>query len=211
MKKIIIFIQLTVLLATLSLLQGCITSAVTTSVVSSGAQAAYEHRSLQNTLHDQYITVQIDRAIHWKTDQYQTTSRISISTFNGVVLLTGQVSSQKLHDRLIKIVKSVKGVNKVYNLTTVNNPASTLTQLSDCWITTKIKTRIIAANEIDPNQIKVITENGTVILIGTVFPNQASIATDIARQTYGVQDVIRVFSYLHVSKSPLPDQPESLG
>jgi osmotically-inducible protein OsmY len=205
MKKILIFIKLTYLLVIFSLLQGCVTT-----VVTSGAQAAYGHRSLQNTMHDQYITMQVDRAIHWKTNAYQK-SRISISTFNNVVLLMGQTPSEKLHDRLLKIAKSVPGVNEVYNLTTVNSPVSTLAQVSDCWITTKIKTRLIAANEIDPNQIKVITENGTVILIGTVFPDQASIATDIARETSGVQNVVRVFSYLHISKSVKPYETQSLG
>jgi osmotically-inducible protein OsmY len=206
MKNIFVFIKLTCLLAIFSLLQSCITT-----VVSSGAQAAYEHRSWQNTLHDKYLVVQVDRAIHWKTNDYKT-SRISVSALNEVILLTGQTPSQKLHDRLVTIAKSVPGVTTVYNLTTVNNPVSTLTQISDSWITTKIKTRLIAANEIDPNQIKVITESGTVILVGTVFPDQASIATTIARETSGVQNVVRVFSYLHVSKSPNPDKRyESLG
>ncbi len=179
------------------LLQGCITT-----VATSGAQAAYQHKSIQDTLQNQYITTQVDREIHWKTDKYQT-SRVAVSTFNNIVILTGQVPSQKLHDDLVRIAKQVPDVSEVYNLTTVNSPASTLTQLSDSWITTKIKTQLIAANEIDPDQIKVITENGTVILIGTVYPDQADIATDIARSTDGAQHVIRIFSYLHLSKSPV--------
>lgn len=182
------------------LLAGLLSSCVST-VVTSGAQAAYQHRNIQNTLHDHYITIQVDRAIHWKTNNYQT-SRIAISTFNKTVILTGQVPTEKLRNDLTGIAKQIPDVDQVYNLTTVGIPTSTLKQISDSWITTKIKTQLIAANEIDPDQIKVITENGTVILIGTVFPDQADIATQIARTTEGTQNVVRIFSYLHVSKSP---------
>jgi osmotically-inducible protein OsmY len=98
-------------------------------------------------------------------------------------------------------VKNVPDVGTVYNLTTIQNPVSPTIHVSDSWITTKIKTRLIAANEIDPNEIKVITENGTVFLVGTIFPEQAEIATDIARATAGVQDVVRIFSYLKITKT----------
>jgi osmotically-inducible protein OsmY len=196
MKNIQIFTKLTSVFIVASLLQSCVSS-----VVTSGAQAAYQHRNLQHTLHDHYIAIQVDRAIHWSSGKYST-SRIAISTFNNIVILTGQVPSKSLRDNLTSIAKQVPDVDVVYNLTTINSPASTLAQISDSWITTKIKTQLIAANEIDPDQIKVITENGTVFLIGTVFPEQANIATDIARTTDGTQNVVKVFSYLHVSKSP---------
>jgi len=59
---------------------------------------------------------------------------------------------------------------------------------------------LIATNEIDPSQIKVITENGIVYLVGIVPPEQAEIAIDLARTTDGVQSVVKVFSYVHISK-----------
>jgi len=195
MKKLGLFIKLIFSLAVVCLLQSCLTTAVT-----SGAQVAYEHHNLQNTLHDQYLTMQTDRAIHWKTDRYKT-SNVSVSTLNNVIVLTGQVRSPELRDELTTIAKKIHDVSEVYNLTTVMNPTSNLTRISDAWITTKVKTQLIAENEIDPSQIKVITENGTVYLIGIVFPNQGYIATDIARTTSGVQNVVRVFSYLHISKT----------
>jgi osmotically-inducible protein OsmY len=204
MKKPVLFMSLTCLLAT-TLLSGCLTTVVTT-----GAQAAYEHRSLQNTAHDHYQIVQVERAIHWKTDAYQN-SRVSVSSFNNVILLTGQVPTRELREQLVPIAKSVPGVDEVHNLTVVSNRISTLNQLSDTWITAKVKARIIAANEIDPEKIKVITENGTVILIGALFPDQAEIAVDIARETSGVKSVVKVFTYLHASKKPLPEKFEMTG
>jgi osmotically-inducible protein OsmY len=119
------------------------------------------------------------------------------------VLLTGQVSSEKLRIELGSIVKNVPGVKDVYNQTTVTSPTSPLMHVNDAWITAKIKTQLIAANEIDPSQIKVITEQGTVYLMGIVLPEQADIATEIAKTTSGVEKVVKVFSYIHISKMQL--------
>jgi osmotically-inducible protein OsmY len=179
-------------------LQGCVSAAV--SGVSSGAQVAYNHRSWQNAYHDQYTTMQVDHAIHWHDTRFNN-SFVSVTTFNDVLVLTGQVPTKELKDQLYQIAKQTAHVKEIYNLTTINNPASYLTHLSDDWITTKISSQLVAANEIDPNQIKVITENGNVYLIGTVFPEQAEIATDIARNTAGVENVIRIFSYLQITKN----------
>jgi osmotically-inducible protein OsmY len=176
-------------------LTGCVSSVVTSS-----AQVAYNHHTLQNTLHDTYLEVKIDRAVHWSTDHFQS-SHINIDVFNNVVILTGQTSSSQLHDELGRIAKEVSGADEVYNLTTIRNALSRLIRIQDAWITTKIKSRLLAEIEIDPSQIKVVTENGTVYLIGIIFPDQAAIATEIARTTSGVQNVVRVFSYLQITKT----------
>ena len=170
-----------------------------TTAVTSGAQVAYDHHNINNTLHDQYITLQTDRAIHWKTDHYNT-SHVAVSTLNNIVVLTGQVSSPELRNELTTIAKTVPDIEEVYNLTTIDTPSSSLTRLHDAWLTAKIKAQLIAQNDINPSQIKVITENSTVYLVGIVFPRQANIATEIARSTYGVTNVVRVFSYLQITK-----------
>ena len=172
-----------------------------TSVITSGAQAAYGHHDIQNTVQDNMLAVHVDREVHWYTNKYKE-SNVAVSVFNNRVVLTGQVPSQELHDELTPLVKKVPGVTEVYNLTAISNPVSSLTQLSDSWITTKIKTHIIAEIELDPSKIKVITENGTVYLIGIVFPDDAEIATEIASSTSGVQDVVKIFSYLQITKDP---------
>jgi osmotically-inducible protein OsmY len=197
MNKLLTSFMVLGILTVCSSLEGCVSAAVTG--VSSGCQVAYNHHSLQNSYHDQYTTMQVDHAIHWHDTNFNN-SNISVSTFNNILVLTGQVPTQTLREQLTQVASKAAHVKEIYNLTTVNNPASTLTHVSDSWITTKIKSRLIAAAEIDPSQIKVITENGNVYLIGTVFPDQAEIATDIARETDGVGKVVRIFSYLQVTK-----------
>ncbi len=89
-----------------------------------------------------------------------------------------------------------------YEHLSISAPSSALTRASDSWITTKIKAKLIAMNEIDPGAIKVVTENGTVYLMGIVTPDQADIAFDLAESTEGVQEVIKHFYYMYITKAP---------
>lgn len=175
-------------------LSGCMNAAM------SGAQVVYDHHNLQKTLNDQYITMRANRAIYLNTDKYKDTN-VSFSAFNNVVVLTGQVATKQQQKEIEQIVRKIPHVKELHNLTIVSNPVSTLTHISDSWITTKIKAKFIAANEIDPSQIKVITEDGNVYLMGIVPPEQANAAVQIARTTAGVQKVIKIFSYLRISKT----------
>jgi osmotically-inducible protein OsmY len=127
-------------------------------------------------------------------------AHITVSTFNKKVLMTGQIPSKEEREQAENIIKEIPGIKKLYNVTEVSPPSSTLTRISDSWITTKIKTQLIAMNEIDPDQIKVVTENGKVFLMGTVLQDQADIAVDIAKETDGVQSVMKVFSYLEIKE-----------
>jgi osmotically-inducible protein OsmY len=188
-KKLMSFLALSSFLV----LPSCMNIAVT------GAQATYNRYHLSNSMRDQYITMVADRKIHWYSPDLKD-SNVSVSTFNCIVVITGQVANQALRKELTDIVKKIPDVDKVYNLTTLTNAPSALTEVSDGWITTKIKAQLIAENEIDPSQIKVITENGTVYLIGIVFQDQAEIAADIASKTSGVQSVVKIFSYLKITK-----------
>lgn len=174
-------------------LQGCM------NVASTGAQAIYNRHSLQKNINDQYINMQVSHELFFARTDFKNTN-ITISTYNSEVLLAGQVYYEWQRMKATEIAQNVKGVKHVYNTITVSSPSSALTKVSDTWITTKIKTKLLACNDLDATQIKVVTENGTVYLIGTVPADEAEAAVDIARNTDGVQRVIKIFSYVHVSK-----------
>lgn len=175
-------------------LQSCVNAAFT------GAQAVYSRHSIQNSLSDQYIMMKAERAIYIDSNHFQNTN-VSVSSFNGIVLISGQVENKAQKIEIENIVKKLPGVKEIHDVVTFSTPSSALTRVSDSWITTKIKTKLIATNDVDPSQIKVVTENGVVYLIGIVPPEQADIAVDLARTTQGVQSVVKVFSYIHISKA----------
>lgn len=175
------------------LLQGCVNAAITS------ANAVYNHNNLQKTASDYYITLRANEALS-SDPQIKHQANISATSFNHVILLTGQAPTPELRADAADIVRTIPYVLRVFNAVTVMQPISAATKANDAWITTKIKTKIIAHNNIDPSKIKVITENGVVYLMGIVPRDQADIAVDLARHTDGVNQVVKIFYYVILPK-----------
>jgi len=68
---------------------------------------------------------------------------------------------------------------------------------NDAYVTSKVKARFIDARSFNPINIKVVTEAGTVYLMGLANKKEAEDATEVARTTSGVQKVVRVFEYVN--------------
>jgi osmotically-inducible protein OsmY len=144
--------------------------------------------------------MQAYKRLYSNTERYKDTS-VGIDTFHSEVLLTGEVPHPEERDEIEQIVKQIKYVQAIHNQIVVTPPLSALTQASDAWITAKIKAKLISIVDVDPTQFKVVTENGTVYLMGIVPPEQAKIAVEVAQETEGVQDVKKFFWYVRISKS----------
>lgn len=186
MKKIAALIGLTLSL------QGCV------FVVGAAAGAAaiamvYDHRSISNSVQDTRIATKVAEKLH-RVPRLKD-SHVDVSVFNHVVLLTGQTPNANAKQIAEDVAKTVPEVGRVYNQITIEGPTSSLTRTSDSWITTKIKTQMLATDDLKSSSIKIITENGVVYLMGVVSEQQAEIAVDIARQVSGVQKVVKIFQY----------------
>src|SRR3990167_941998 len=164
------------------LLTGCADVAMT------GAQAIYNRHSIQKTWHDQYITMQIHKALKIDNNQFND-ANVVIATYNGQVLLAGQVPHPWQKKEAEQLAKQIEGVNQVYNAMQIAGPSSTLTRISDAWVTAKVKAKLIASDEVDASQIKVVTENGMVFLMGTIQADEADAAAELARSIDGVESV----------------------
>lgn len=178
----------------LGCLQGCV------NVATTGAQAVYNRHSIEKKVNDQYISMRAFQALHFKTEDFND-ANISIATYNGEVLLAGQAPTTWQRQKAEHIVRAIPDVKTVYNQIKIASPSSTLTRVSDAWITSKVKAKLIAAEDVDATQIKVVTENGTVYLMGIVPPTDAMAAVEVARQTDGVERVVKIFSYIKITKS----------
>lgn len=154
----------------------------------------YDHRTIENTLEDAKLTNKIVAKIRHKPALSQD-SHIEVTVFNRVVLLTGETPNAEWRTQAEQIANSVPGITRVYNQITIEGPTSSLTRTSDAWITTKVKSEMLATQDLKSGSIKVVTENGTVFLMGIVSQEQANIAVDIARQVSGVQKVVKIFQY----------------
>lgn len=187
MKNSILMLTILLLLQSCVFIAGAAAGAAAIAIV-------YDHRTLEKTLDDQKMANGIAKKINANT-LLKANSHIDVTSFNHVVLLTGQTTTKVWRDKANIIASKYQGVSKVYNDITVKGPTSSLTRASDSWITTKIKTQMLAATNLKSSSIKVLTENGTVYLMGIVSKEQANAAVNIARQVSGVQKVIKIFQY----------------
>lgn len=168
-------------------------------VAMSGAQVVYNRHSLQKNFSDQYITMQAFQALEIDDIRFKN-SHVVLAAFNGELLMTGQVPEAWQKDLAGEIVNKIPNIKKIYNLINIASPSSTLTRFSDTWITAKVKAKLLASNDIETNQIKVLTENSTVYLMGILQPKEANAAVELARNTDGVASVVKIFSYVQITK-----------
>ncbi|CCN82070.1 putative lipoprotein [Vibrio nigripulchritudo SFn27] len=119
--------------------------------------------------------------------------KATATSFRGKVILIGQAVTEEYKQQFGSQVNQVEGVQSVSNQLRVRPLLDLQTITHDSWITTKVKTSLIANEDLTTVKIKVITEDGEVFLLGYVTPEQADLATDIARNISGVKQVIRAF------------------
>ncbi|MCX2523762.1 BON domain-containing protein [Larsenimonas rhizosphaerae] len=123
-------------------------------------------------------------------------SHVNVDAYNGYVLLTGQVPSQDLKDLAGEAAKRHRGVSGVRNELTVGENTSRTQRIKDSWITTRITSKLWTNNRINGDSVHVITENGSVYLMGHVSHRQADTITATATPIDGVKRVVKVFHYI---------------
>lgn len=174
------------------MLQGCFGAFV--AGAAAGGVVAYEGRNFNQKKADHQLTVEIQKRIENNPD-LKNKCRIIVEAYDGVVLIAGQAPTQAMHDLAIKIAQATPGAKRVYDELVIGKPISAMTQSSDAWITTKVKTELLAAKGLDSSQIKVITENSVVYLMGITTPKQAKIASETTRKVSSVKKVVTLFEF----------------
>jgi osmotically-inducible protein OsmY len=121
---------------------------------------------------------------------------LNATSFNRIVLLTGEAPSEAVRADIERIVRGIENVRNVQNEMTVGPTTTVMLRSNDTVLTSKIKARFLDANKFRANHVKVVTENGVVYLLGLVNRQEAQDAADIARTTSGVRRVVRMFEYI---------------
>jgi osmotically-inducible protein OsmY len=120
-------------------------------------------------------------------------AHVNVTSYNRQVLLTGEVPTEAMKQQAEQVAGRVDNVRSIVNELAIM-PATTLPQRSnDVLITGKIRASLVDAQDLQANSFKVVTERGSVYLMGRVTPREADRATSIARQIGGVQRVVRIF------------------
>ena len=185
--------SLMLVLGCMAMSQGCagifVAGAATTAAV------ANDRRSVGSVIDDQNIEIKATNAIAARQD-INKASRISATSMNGKVLLVGQTPYAQYSRDIEKQVARVDGVRYVYNELRIRKPIDLGQQATDSWITSKVKSQMLATKGIDSTRFKVVTENGEVFLMGLVTRDEADKAVNLTRKISGVRKVIKVFEYI---------------
>ncbi len=177
----------------LIMVQGC--AAVVVAGAAGGATVAHDRRTTGRFIDDQTLELKVGKLIGDDT-ALDKKVHVNVTSINGIVLLTGEAQSAELRDRVLGLTRGVNGVRRVYNHVRVAAPASLGDVSHDKWLYTKIKAKQMTANDVDPTRVKVVTSNSVAYLMGLVTRAEAEAHTQIARQTKGVTQVVRIFEYI---------------
>ena len=176
--------------AVISSLSACAPLVVGSAVMS--GMVAIDRRTAGIQLEDEGIELRTAQGLRQNLSD---AAHVNVTSYNRMVLLTGEVSSAAEKERAERLAKSQENVSSVVNDLAIE-PASSLTQRSKDAITTgQIKALLVDAKDLQSNAFKVVTERGIVYLMGRVTAREAQRASEIARScsVNGVVKVVRVF------------------
>ena len=122
-------------------------------------------------------------------------TNVSVTIWNAVVLLTGEVPDQQAIDRILDIAKSHHYTRQVVNRIELAGRTNMASRINDSWLTGRVKTALVMSGTVDPTRFKVVTERANVYLMGLVTSAEATEAVMIVRSVPGVVRVIKVFEY----------------
>ena len=174
-------------------LQGCVGVAATGTAF--GGVAAQDRRTPGSLVDDQYIELKVLAAIRKDTAMASQT-HINATSFNGLVLLTGEAPGESLRERIVEITRSTPGVQAVQNEVALKAPSTLAARTSDTLVTGKVKLALLRDGRVNAARVKVVTERGTVYLMGLLRQEEADQATEIVRRVKGVQRVVKVIEYI---------------
>jgi len=178
-----------------------------------GSLVAVDRRTSGIQLEDERIEL---RAAQFIRDNLGDRGHVNITSYNRQALVTGEVPNERDKAAVQQLVGRVENVKLVVNELGVMNTSSLSERSSDTLITGRVKAALVDAQDIFANAYKVVTERGTVYLMGRVTQREANRATDIARGISSVKKVVRVFEIISeeelqrlLPKQPEKDKPES--
>lgn len=182
------------LLLALSWLTACAT-VVGTTTGGEGVQENRGRRSVGAMVDDSSIETQVKVNLD-AADAGLKDAHISVVSFNGVVLLVGQVPNQDLKNLATRVATTPTRVKVVHNELEIAEPNSFLARSNDALLTTKLKALMLADPTVSGMRTKVVTENSVVYLMGLVTQREADLVVDLVSNASGVAKVVRAFEYI---------------
>lgn len=177
-----------------STLCGCLAAVVGAATVTA-IDVASDRRTVGSYIDDGAIELEIQQyLLRDKAVRQQT--HFNPTSMNGIVLLTGEAQNTRIKSQVLDYIRQLNGVRQVVDETQISGETGVISRTNDGWLTTKVKTILYAKTGFDANRVKVVTEHGTVYLMGLVTRGEADQAVDVVRRIDGVVRVVKVFEYV---------------
>ncbi|MDP1602503.1 MAG: BON domain-containing protein [Legionella sp.] len=181
-------------LLSLPLLNGCLSNVWT------GASLVYNRHNVYKKFDDYKLALTAHNLLFNDALLKEKGCILDIAAFNGDLLVAGHVPTEARRALLTQRLKGLSGHRELFIQVAV---AKTLnSELEDAWITTKIRSQMIADAAIDPGMFKIITSDRVVYVMGDVKPEQATRVLNIARNSNGVLRVVKLLRYYNLSETP---------
>jgi osmotically-inducible protein OsmY len=182
-------VTLAVLASAVVSMSGC--APLIVGAAATGVVVATDRRTTGAQLDDTTMSAAI---VYKVNERYGDKVRVGVTSYNGIILLTGEVPDQETLEGVAQIAEGERRVRAVQNELLIGPLSSLSSRANDSYITSKVKTRFVDS-DFSPTHVKVVTERGIVYLMGVVRRAEGEQATEIARRTNGVRRVVRIFEY----------------
>ena len=159
--------------------------------VGAGVMVATDRRSTAAQVDDEAIELRIAT----EADRRWSGAHLNATSFNGIVLLTGEAPSTTVQDEITASVKGLEHVRMVQNEMTIGEATDMKSRTNDTYLTGAVKSRLAESSPALAKHVKVVTERSVVYLMGLVTTDEGSSAGRIAASTSGVARVVKVFEY----------------
>lgn len=186
------------LLAWVLILIGCCGLGSCVSGIWTGASLFYDRHNVYKSVNDFTLSAKIQHAIYEDKKFNRRDGKIFVAVFHKRVLLAGHIANEDLKREALDRVRQIKGYKQLYDFVVVES--APIDNMTDQWISTKIKSKVILNDSIDPNAFKIVVVDRVVYLMGDVKRSQAEQVVAIARQVDGVEKVVKLMRYFTFQK-----------
>lgn len=174
-------------------LSGC--TSLLVAMDSNAIEEEPDERTFARRIADESIEIKAVVNMH-AADEGFDDGHLTVVSYNGYVLIAGQVADESLKRQATAVVRELREVRRIYNELEIAAPSSAMTRTSDTWISTKVKSWLLGKSDTPGLRTKVVTENGVVYLMGLVSRAEADRIAAMAADVSGVQRVVRLFELI---------------
>jgi len=171
------------------------------------AMVATDRRTAGEQVEDQAIEMKIGSEVRRQFASQADQIRVTASSYAGRVLLVGDVPSQSIKDSVGKIAQSTEKVVHVDNELRVGDYTPLSVRSNDTWLSTKVRTNLINAQDVPSRTIVVTTERGVVYLQGKVTATEGDKAAKVASEVGGINKVVKLFEIVSRESVLNPQSP----